>query len=643
VSLKNKFSLLIVFIVFSILLVVCSVLAYRSISGLETDLREKDTLISENLLPKLLGDLGDYYTYQYQRYVSSVEKALEENPDITYFRIINAQNEVIFETSEIKEGKTSGNPPKKIDDPKIKEVIQTKQPYQDIIVVDNERYIRVIAPYIDNFDVFRNLIEFHFSLKAVEKAIGEIVLFFLIFLVAFTIIGLTVAAFFSGLITKPLTELTAVASKIAGGDLSQKANILTSDEVGSLAGAFNQMVTTLKQKIDQLHYEHIKLEASINSLSVGFIMVDRNNNIMTINHAARQTLCASADSPLATLKDCTLTHIEDELQGVVNLRAFINQCFEQKKAITIREVKFQNRYMKIFITPIVTIGVIGAVILIDDITEAKVMERAKEEFFSIASHELRTPLTAIRGNTSMIQQFYSDKITDPELKEMIGDIHESSIRLIAIVNDFLDTSRLEMGKMEFKKEQFDVVKVAENTIKEYMTTGSMKKLYLKLEPPAAPLSPVLGDQNKLKQVMVNIVGNAIKFTETGGITVKFASYDKFIKIFIVDTGRGISKESQNLLFRKFQQAQDNILTRDTTKGTGLGLYISRLIMNGMGGQIKIESSELGKGTTFSISIPVAIAEPPTTTTQTQQGAIVPPAVPPAAPQPANPIKTSDTT
>ncbi len=612
---------------FSILLVVCSVLAYRGISGIETDLKAKDSLISENLLPKLLGSLGDYFTYQYPRYVTSVEKTLADNPELTYFRIVNAQNEVVFETSEIKEKKRTPNPPKKIDDQKIKEVIQTQKPYEDIIVVNNERQIRVIAPYIDNFGAFRNLIEFHFSLKAVEEAIGEIVLFFLIFLTAFTILGVIVSIFFAGIITKPLVQLTTIASKVADGDLSQKADIMTTDEVGLLAGAFNQMVTTLKQKIDQLHYEHIKLEASINSLSVGFIMVDRNNNIMSINHAARQALCASADSPLATLKECTLTHIEDELQGVVNLRAFINQCFEQKKAITIREVKFQNRYMKIFITPIITIGIIGAVILIDDITEAKVMERSKEEFFSIASHELRTPLTAIRGNTSMIQQFYSEKVTDPELKEMIGDIHESSVRLIAIVNDFLDTSRLEMGKMVFKKEQFDVIKLAENTIKEYMTTGSMKKLYLKLEPPTTPIPAVIGDENKFKQVLINIVGNAIKFTDVGGVTIKIVTKDNFINVLITDTGRGISKESQNLLFRKFQQAQDNILTRDTTKGTGLGLYISKLIMNGMGGQIKIESSEPGKGTTFALSIPIAIAE-----IQTQNPEQTPPPAAPETPQ-----------
>ncbi|HSA83344.1 MAG TPA: ATP-binding protein [Patescibacteria group bacterium] len=581
-------------------------LVYRSITQLETDLKSRDVLISENLLPKLLDDLGDYYVYQYANYVSSVKKRLTEHPDLLSFRILNIDSQVIFETSEIETGKTAPSEPKVINDPAITQVIKTKETFQDVIVVNNERQIRIIAPYIDNFGTFRNLVEFRYSLREINEAITEIIISFILFLVTFTIIGVIMSIFFVNIITRPLIQLTTIAGKIAAGDLSQKANNNTQDEVGVLADAFNQMVTTLKQKIDQLHDEGIKLEASINSLSLGFIMVDRSHNILTINHTARQILCASPSSPLATVKDCTIQHIEDELKGVIDLKGYINLCFEKKKPIIINELKFENRFLKILITPIVTIGVIGAVILVDDITEAKVMERSKEEFFSIASHELRTPLTAIRGNTSMIQEFYSDKITDSELSDMIKDIHASSIRLIAIVNDFLDTSRLEMGKMEFRIEPFDIVKLAQDTIKEYMTTGSMKKLYLKIDP--LPSSPIIvqGDKDKVKQVLINLVGNAIKFTDVGGITLQVIPDGQFIKVLVIDTGRGISPESQMLLFRKFQQAQDNILTRDTTKGTGLGLYISKLMMQGIGGKIKIESSTIGKGTTFSISIPLAI-------------------------------------
>ncbi|HSA84441.1 MAG TPA: PAS domain-containing sensor histidine kinase [Patescibacteria group bacterium] len=369
--------------------------------------------------------------------------------------------------------------------------------------------------------------------------------------------------------------------------------------------------TSVEQKVvertKELSDERSKLSASINSLSVGFVMVDRDYNIITINHMARQLFCASASSPFATIKECNFAHIEEQLKTALNLRAFVGQCFDQKKAILIKEIKFKERFLKVFITPIITIGVIGAVVLTEDITEAKIMERSKDEFFSIASHELRTPLTAIRGNTSMIQQFFGDKITDPELLAMIKDINESTVRLIAIVNDFLDTSRLEMGKMLFTKEVFDIVKLVNDTIKEFATESSQKNLYLRIVNPPSSAIYVLADPNKTKQVLINLISNAIKFTEKGGISLAITAQDATIKITITDTGRGISPESQTLLFRKFQQAQDSILTRDTTKGTGLGLYISKLIMVGMNGKITIDSSEVGKGTTFSITLPAAPA------------------------------------
>jgi signal transduction histidine kinase len=609
VSLKYKFSLLIVGVIFSILVVVCTALAYREINRVESELLVRDRLISENILPGLLTNLGDYYAYQYENYLNSVKRTLADHPDLVYFRIINADSEVIFETTEIKEAKKSGNPPHKISDPKIQEVIQTRELSQDIITVDGQRQIRIIAPYIDNFDAFRNLVEFHYSLDEIQDRVSQTILFFVAFFVGFTILGVGAAIFFVGLVTKPLVKLTTIAEKIAGGDLTQQAEITSTDEVGTLAKAFNQMVNNLKQKIEQLHAEHIKLEASINSLSVGYIMLDRESTILTINQTAKQILCASPTSPYATIADCTLDYIHEELKGSINLKAFINQCLNEKKSMLIKELPFQNRYLKIFLTPIITIGVIGVVILVDDITETKVMERSKDEFFSIASHELRTPLTAIKGNSSLIKEFYSDHIKDQNLSEMIEDIHESSNRLIGIVNDFLDMSRLEQGKMDFKKIPFDITEIINSIIKEYQVTGSQKQVELIFtQDNQIKLPAVYADPNKVKQVLINLIGNGLKFTSKGTITISTHVENNLLKVFVADTGRGISQANQNLLFRKFQQANTSILTRDTTKGTGLGLYISKLITEGMGGTIKLENSVEGHGTTFSFTIPLATKE-----------------------------------
>lgn len=371
------------------------------------------------------------------------------------------------------------------------------------------------------------------------------------------------------------------------------------------------------ERTTQLKEEQARLEASINSLNIGFIMTDTNCEIITMNSVAGRILCfpQSKSGVLGALHEplrleCTMNDIEKNLEGSFDIKANLHACLKEQKSIDEKEVIFGDRYLHIFLAPIVVLDevlkVIGVVILIEDITEAKILERSRDEFFSIASHELRTPLTAIRGNTSLIQQFYAEKLkNDKELNEMIEDIHESSTRLIAIVNDFLDTSRLELGKMQFNNGLVDLSSLSQDVVKEYITTGSMKNLYLKLENPDTKYPLVYADKDRVKQILINLVGNALKFTEKGGITIQIKPEGKYLKVLIIDTGRGIPEENQKLLFRKFQQAGNSIYTRDAIHGTGLGLYICKLMAEAMGGSITLEKTEEGKGSTFSVTLPLA--------------------------------------
>ncbi|OGL36787.1 hypothetical protein A3E49_01135 [Candidatus Saccharibacteria bacterium RIFCSPHIGHO2_12_FULL_49_19] len=241
----------------------------------------------------------------------------------------------------------------------------------------------------------------------------------------------------------------------------------------------------------------------------------------------------------------------------------------------------------------------------EDITKERQLERSRDEFFSIASHELRTPLTAIRGNAALIEEHYPEQLKDPMLAEMIGDIHESSARLISIVNDFLDTSRLEQRRMKFLFSTFDIVELAEKAIRQYQVTSSRKQILLQVQEPPQPLPAVYGDEIRTRQVLINLVGNAMKFTQNGSVTVSFANGENFfIKVLVRDTGVGMTPEAQQNLFKKFEQAGQSVLTRDSVRGTGLGLYISKMMVEQMGGHINLESSQLGIGTTFAFTLPV---------------------------------------
>jgi signal transduction histidine kinase len=306
----------------------------------------------------------------------------------------------------------------------------------------------------------------------------------------------------------------------------------------------------------------------------------------------------------------TLEQLQGALSGF-DLAEETKACLESGKSFSAPEVTYSTRIFNIFGAPIrLHHGeIIGCVILVSDITEQKVLDRSKDEFFSIASHELRTPLTSIKGNSSMILEYYSDEVKDKALKEMLTDIEESSTRLIEIVNDFLDMSSLEQGKIIFKKEAFSLEEIIEKLVYELKAGAEEKKLYLKYDKLTVDSLPkVLADKNRTKQVLYNLVGNAIKFTQEGGVTIDAQTENDFVKILVTDTGRGIPLDTQKILFHKFQQAGSSLLTRDTTRGTGLGLYISRMIIQRMGGEISLDKSEENHGSTFSFSLPVAKAD-----------------------------------
>ncbi len=404
---------------------------------------------------------------------------------------------------------------------------------------------------------------------------------------------------------KKLKELEEANKAVQEAKLAM-LNLL--DDEKALEEELKQEKESVERKVIartyELNEEQARLLASIKGLSLGFIMIDNQNKVILHNPAVEKVLELPQDG-------WDFAEVRKRFGSSFDFLGHCQTCVREKKSIDIKDVPYDSKFLRVFLAPVIMIRdaeeVIGVVILIEDITEVKILERSREEFFSIASHELRTPLTAIRGNTALIQQFYADKLKDGELEEMIADIHDSSTRLIKIVNDFLEVSRLELGRIEYKKEIFDLVPLIENISKELEPVASEKKLYLKFEKPEISLPSVFADKDRTKQILTNLIGNSLKFTKEGGVTISVSQEKDFLKISITDTGMGISKENQELLFRKFQQAGESIFTRDVTRGTGLGLYISKLIVEGLGGKIYLESSKVGKGSTFAFTLP---ASPP---------------------------------
>lgn len=230
----------------------------------------------------------------------------------------------------------------------------------------------------------------------------------------------------------------------------------------------------------------------------------------------------------------------------------------------------------------------------------KELDQLKSEFLSVASHQLRAPITAIRGYTSLLLEGDYGAPPDP-MKEPLRRIEESARNMASSIEDYLDISRIEQGRMKYEKSDFNVVELAQKVIDEMSPVASRKGLTLSLTPFGESLM-VNADVGKIKQVISNLVDNAIKYTEKGGVTVTFAKESGKARILISDTGVGIAPDEIDGLFEKFKRARN--ANKVNTSGTGLGLYVAKQLIAGHNGSIHIESGGLGKGSSFIIELPI---------------------------------------
>lgn len=422
-------------------------------------------------------------------------------------------------------------------------------------------------------------------------------------------VALGITVIFRVLILAPLESAGALARAISAGDFAPRRMPTHKDELGELAKNLDMMrvrlaslVGNLEEEVEkrtrEVREEQTRLSASLGSLTAGFAIFDDRRQMVYQNIALRTLLELPGEATFQLLderlKDIGLSHLYDI-------------ALSERTSADLPEVRLGASSFRLFLAPVVmenTSTPLGAVMLLEDITEAKALERAKDDFLSIASHELRTPLTAIRANASMVRDVVK-KTEDTDALAMVDDIHNASVRLIKIVHDFLEVAALERGVPVELSDGVDMRQITKSVVEELTPLSKEKKLNLSLE--EGPALLVRADADRLKQVVTNLVGNALRYTKEGSVEVSLAQEGASAVLRVRDTGVGISPEHQSLLFKKFQQANQGVMTREHSEGTGLGLYITRLIMESMKGTVALEQSSPGVGSTFRATIPVSNA------------------------------------
>jgi signal transduction histidine kinase len=344
--------------------------------------------------------------------------------------------------------------------------------------------------------------------------------------------------------------------------------------------------------IPELSSDESQLQAIINSLDSAVVLLETNGSIIFSNKVVIELF--GFTKPPKHIQD-----IQTMLAESYNLASKFFSAAYAHTSVLDTGVTWESKYLKVSIAPVENVGYL---LVIADQTNEMALNRSRDEFFSIASHELRTPLTIIKGNASMLVDILKQSSQDPNQQKIADDILSSSDRLIRIVNDLLEISELEQHKMKFAKEKIQLREVINKIVAEHVSVADIR--HVKITAIGNEDVPdVVCDKARVEEVLNQLVDNALKNTENGKITISFSKVMGFVEVSVSDTGRGISSELQSLLFRKFQQAGGSLYARDV-EGVGLGLYITKLLIEEMGGRIKLLTSTPGIGTTFSFTLPI---------------------------------------
>jgi len=413
--------------------------------------------------------------------------------------------------------------------------------------------------------------------------------------------GLILAFFLANRIVEPLRQLTATTAKMAGGDLNAKVAVNSHDELGILATEYNRMAERIRQlrssDMGKLVMAQQTTEAAIDSLYDPVIVTDGEGKVTKLNPAAEEIFGSE--------KENAGKHIGDVARDV-RIAGAVAEAIESQRPVAGEgmssvlplAVDGSERAFRLRTTPMRENGsrVLGAVTLLEDITHLREIDRLKSEFIATASHELRTPLTSVQLGVHLLLEGATGELNDKQT-EVLSACREDCERLDKLMRDLLDLSRIEAGESQ---PELKVVKTRDfirSATEDLRAQVESKGLAFNVSIPVG-LPDVFIDPSQIERVLANLVVNAIRYTRQGEVRVDAEPRGSYLAISVLDTGTGIPQEYLPHIFDKFVQVPGA-----ATGGAGLGLAISRLIVEGHGGQISVQS-ELGQGSTFTFTLPV---------------------------------------
>jgi len=451
-----------------------------------------------------------------------------------------------------------------------------------------EKMMYVAVPIIDN-DKVLGTARVGLPLTQVQSSVNRVIVSIVVAMAITAVLVILAAWLIARMTTRPIRELTRASQKIASGEFGHRISVGTKDESGQLAHAFNEMSVNLKRLVETISEDRARLTSILDNMVDGVMLTDIEGNIVLTNKAAQSLFGISGEN--AKAKPLIEVVREHELNDI------LKSCLETgREQIAQFDSVTSNKFLRAIAILIDRERQGGALVLVQDLTELKGLQTMRRELVGNISHEFRTPLAGIKAMVETLQDGAIDDQT--AASDFLGRIEAEVDRLAQLIAELTELSRIETGRVELELEPVNLNLIVEEVITQLSPQVERQQLSVQ-RGLAADLPSVQADKERIRQTIVNLVHNAIKFTSPGGkITVATQVHGGSVVVATSDTGIGIAKSDLPHVFERFYKG-DRVRSGG---GTGMGLAIAKHVVEAHGGQIWAESEE-GKGSTFSFSIP----------------------------------------
>jgi two-component system phosphate regulon sensor histidine kinase PhoR len=472
---------------------------------------------------------------------------------------------------------------------RFSQTLQQQMIYRALAVQNNQQaigFVRVSLP-----------------LTTIDNKLAQLRLIVLFSAIIVAIAALVLGFYFAKRFTDPLLKMTEAADAISRGDYERRIAVNQRDEIGKLAEAFNRMARSSAQRMADITLDHNRLTNIFAGMVEGVIDVDQHQKIIHINQVAAHLLGLSMTESInrPIWEQVRETEIVNALEQAISSRDVVKaqmrrSSVEDDLVVDIYAAALHNEKAE----------PIGAVVVLHNISELDHLERIRQDFVANASHELKTPITAIRGLAETILD--DNEMEEAVRNDFLGKIHSQSLRLSSLVSDLLTISRLEVDHNMQNFSPFDLAKVVTNSVANSKPICQEKLLTLNLELPEGPVV-TMGEIQAISQLVDNLIDNAIKYTDSGGvISVQLSKRENDAVFSCKDSGIGMSSQQQQRIFERFYRV-DKARSRELG-GTGLGLSIVKNIAEQHLGSVSVDSRP-GEGSTFTVVLPLSNSPLPT--------------------------------